>query len=69
MTYCTPILILLVPTQLVTPTASSFVHAVSKEEEYHSTAKVLFDFTATSEFELSVSGEPFVAQFHNSEFK
>ncbi|KAH7870924.1 uncharacterized protein C8R40DRAFT_1240138 [Lentinula edodes] len=44
-----------IPTQLVTPTASSFVHAVSKEEEHYSTAKVLFDFTATSEFELSVS--------------
>ncbi|KAJ3850213.1 hypothetical protein EV368DRAFT_75273 [Lentinula lateritia] len=58
-----------ISTQLATPTASSFVPTASKEEEYHSTAKVLFDFTATSEFELSVSGEPFVAQFHNSEFK
>ncbi|KAJ4481967.1 hypothetical protein J3R30DRAFT_3455533 [Lentinula aciculospora] len=44
-----------VPTQLSTPSASAFVHSAPKEEEFYSTAKVLFDFTATSEFELSVS--------------
>ncbi|KAJ3842787.1 hypothetical protein F5878DRAFT_606658 [Lentinula raphanica] len=38
------------------PTASSFVHSVPKEEEEpYTTAKVLFDFNATSEFEISVS--------------
>jgi len=43
------------PPQLETPTASSFVHSVPDEEASYSTAKVLFDFTATSDFELSVS--------------
>ncbi|KAJ3994622.1 hypothetical protein F5050DRAFT_1772912 [Lentinula boryana] len=41
--------------QVATPTASSFVHSVPKEEDSYSMAKVLFDFAATSEFELSVS--------------
>lgn len=41
------------------PTASSFVQSVASEESYeesYPTARVLFDFTATSEFELGVSG-------------
>ncbi|KAF9071205.1 hypothetical protein BDP27DRAFT_1401569 [Rhodocollybia butyracea] len=46
-----------VPLQPQTPTASSFVHSTPEDEHEVSypTAKVLFDFTASSEFELSVS--------------
>jgi hypothetical protein len=42
------------------PTLSSFVPSLSSkesnEEESYPTARVLFDFTATSEFELDISG-------------
>ncbi|THV03882.1 hypothetical protein K435DRAFT_827005 [Dendrothele bispora CBS 962.96] len=38
-----------------TPTASSFVHSVPEEEVPYPVARVIFDFTSTSEFELSVS--------------
>ncbi|KAF5382339.1 hypothetical protein D9757_008459 [Collybiopsis confluens] len=41
--------------QIQTPSASSFVHAVPEGETTHSVGKVLFDFTATSDFELSVN--------------
>lgn len=41
------------------PTASSFVQSVTSEESYeesYPSARVLFDFTPTSAFELDVSG-------------
>ncbi|KAF5330266.1 hypothetical protein D9758_014458 [Tetrapyrgos nigripes] len=37
------------------PTASSFVHPVAEEEVSYPVARVIYDFTSTSEFELSVS--------------
>ncbi|RDB15326.1 Protein BZZ1 [Hypsizygus marmoreus] len=37
------------------PTASSFVQPMAAEKETYPTARVLFDFSATSEFELGVS--------------
>jgi len=41
------------------PTASSFLQSMASEElEEHVVAKVLFDFTATSEFELDMTGRP-----------
>lgn len=45
-----------VPPQQQPPTASSFVQPVAEEEESYPVARLLFDFTATSEFELSTSG-------------
>lgn len=41
------------------PTASSFVQSVASDDSYeesYPTARVIFDFAATSEFELDVSG-------------
>ncbi|KAK7469363.1 Protein BZZ1 [Stygiomarasmius scandens] len=43
------------PQAVDTPTASSFVHSVPEEEVSYPVARVMFDFTSTSEFELSVS--------------
>ena len=49
-------------------TASSFVHSIASEESLdgsYPSAQVLFDFMASSEFELGVSGE-FLSSWYGS---
>ncbi|KAI9061334.1 hypothetical protein FKP32DRAFT_948969 [Trametes sanguinea] len=48
------------PESLVTPTPSSFARASHISEEKGPTARVLFDFTPTSPFELAVSADSIV---------
>ncbi|KAK0188060.1 hypothetical protein F5146DRAFT_1207876 [Armillaria mellea] len=46
---------ILAPAVLTTPSPSSFVQPAHEEEVSYPTARVIFDFKATSEFELSVT--------------
>ncbi|KIK57148.1 hypothetical protein GYMLUDRAFT_247116 [Collybiopsis luxurians FD-317 M1] len=55
------------PPHMETPTASSFVHSVPESESSYLKAKVLFDFTATSEFELTVTEGTVVQVIENDD--